>query len=169
MNTHTHTHTHTITLTLTLPHPRRNTYTLIEREKEQWGCLKIHEADVENLMFFSFLFDPANFFQFVFYQIVITVSLYHRKLVMVCSRVSLCNNGCIFWFWETTKTPLGFALYKQGISYWTDAREFTIGIETDWDAFETITMVQILKTIITSAKPTKMLTTILCLGLTFVS
>ncbi len=47
-------------------------------------------------------------------------SVYH-KLVMVRSRVSLCNNWCIFWLSETTKTLLGFALYTQGILFWTDA------------------------------------------------
>jgi hypothetical protein len=45
----------------------------------------------------------------------------YHKLVVVCSRVNLCNNICIFWLSETTKTPLGFALYTQGISFWTDA------------------------------------------------
>ncbi len=41
--------------------------------------------------------------------------------MIVCSRVNLCNNWCIFWLSETTKTPLGFALYTQGISFRTDA------------------------------------------------
>ncbi len=60
----------------------------------------------------------------------------YRKLVMVCSRANLCNNWCIFRLSSPTKTPLGFVLY----TYWTDAGEFTIGIETDWDKFETITI-----------------------------
>ncbi len=53
---------------------------------------------------------------------------------MVCSRVNLCNNWCIFWLSETTKTPFGF-------SFLTDAfREFPKVLETNWDAFETITI-----------------------------
>ncbi len=60
---------------------------------------------------------------------------------MVCLRVNLCNNWCIFWLSETTKTLLGITLYTQGISFQTDAfREYTKLIETDWDAFETITI-----------------------------
>ncbi len=61
---------------------------------------------------------------------------FYRKLVMVCLRVNLCNNWCIFWLSETTKTLLcihkGFHFGK------TLFREFTNEIETDWDAFETI-------------------------------
>jgi hypothetical protein len=49
------------------------------------------------------------------------IAFVYRKLVMVCSRVNLCNNWCIFWLSETTKSPLGFALYTQGISFWTEA------------------------------------------------
>ncbi len=45
----------------------------------------------------------------------------YRKLVMVCSRVNLCNNWCIFWLSEATKTLLGITLYTQGISFRTDS------------------------------------------------
>ncbi len=66
---------------------------------------------------------------------------HYHKLVMVCSRVHMCNNWCIFWLSETTKTPLGFVLYTQGIYFGQMLfREFTNEIETDKDTFETITI-----------------------------
>ncbi len=48
------------------------------------------------------------------------IACVYCKLVMVSLRVNLCNNWCIFWLSETTKTPLGSPLYTQGISFWTD-------------------------------------------------
>ncbi len=42
---------------------------------------------------------------------------HYRKLVMVCSRVNLCNNWCIFRLSESTKTLLGFSLYTQENSF----------------------------------------------------
>ncbi len=69
------------------------------------------------------------------------LSHYYCKFVMVGSRVNLYNNWCIFWLSKTTKALLGFALYTQRISFWTYAfQEFTNEIETDEDAFETITI-----------------------------
>ncbi len=62
---------------------------------------------------------------------------------MVCSRVNLCNNWCIFWLSETTKTPLCFALYTQGISFWTDAFQRVYKWDRDrrrriWDYYNSL-------------------------------
>ncbi len=75
---------------------------------------------------------------------------------MVCSRANLCNNWCIFWLSETTKTPLCFALYTQGILFGqTLFREFTNVIETDWDTFETITIKCLCSNILCAGKSWK--------------
>ncbi len=48
----------------------------------------------------------------------------YRNLVMVCLRANLCNNWCIFWLSESTKTPLGFIWYTQGNSFHFIYRSF---------------------------------------------
>ncbi len=62
---------------------------------------------------------------------------------MVCSRFNLCNNSSIFWLSETTKTLLGFALFTQGISLWSDVSQRVYKWDRDrlrriWDYYNII-------------------------------
>ncbi len=130
--TRAHTHSHSLSLHL-LPfwrHPRR---------QQQLHASQHHHRHHRSVV--TKLFNWRTKKTFFLKPQCCYRSLY-RKLVMVCLRVNLCNNWCIFWLSETTKTPLGFALYTQGILFRTDAFQRVYNkIETGKDAFETISII----------------------------
>ncbi len=75
-------------------------------------------------------------------QLLEEVLRYH-KLVMVCLRINLCNNWCIFWLSESKRLHLASLCIHKGILFiyrQTLFRELQCLIETDKDAFETITI-----------------------------
>ncbi len=65
---------------------------------------------------------------------------YYRKLVVVCSRASLCDNCRIFQFTFPTKLGVAWVVYTWEFIGWQTLESLQLGIETDLDEFETITI-----------------------------
>ncbi len=64
----------------------------------------------------------------------------YRKLVVVCSRASLCDNCRIFQFTFTSKPGVAWVVYTREFLDWQTLESLQIGIETDLDEFKTITI-----------------------------
>ena len=65
----------------------------------------------------------------------------YRKLVVVCSRASLSDNCRIFQFLFLTKLGVAWVVYTWEFIDRQTLKSLQIGIETDLDEFETITIV----------------------------
>ena len=64
----------------------------------------------------------------------------YRKLVVVCSRASLSDNCRIFQFLFLTKLGVAWVVYTWEFITRQTLKSLQIGIETDLDEFETITI-----------------------------
>ncbi len=65
----------------------------------------------------------------------------YRKLVVVGSRASLSDNSRIFQFLFLTKLGVAWVVYTWEFIDRQTLRSLQIGIETDLDEFETITII----------------------------
>ena len=79
-----------------------------------------------------------NFKQII--NINIALQKHYRKLVVVRSRASLSDNCRIFQFLFLTKLGVAWVVYTWEFITRQTLKSLQIGIETDLDEFETITI-----------------------------